>query len=176
MSFYQKAMQIGKKFVKPATLYKLGFNISPMYRRTTGKIIEISDDFKHIRVRIKCNYKNMNYVGSIFGGSLFGAVDPIPMTQFLNIYDEKYVVWDKSAQIRFKRPARETVYADFDVNDAMIASIAQAVNEIKEYEFQVLTKITNKDGSVVFCEVEKTVYIADKTFYKQKIAARQQKS
>lgn len=65
MSFYQKAMHVGKKFVKPATLYKWGFNLSPMYRRTTGKIIEISDDFTHIRIRIKRNYKNMNYVGSI---------------------------------------------------------------------------------------------------------------
>lgn len=175
MSFYQKAMHVGKKFVKPATLYKWGFNLSPMYRRTTGKIIEISDDFTHIRIRIKRNYKNMNYVGSIFGGSLFGAVDPIPMTQFLNIYEEKYVVWDKAAQIRFKRPARETVYADFDVKEEWIAAIEAAVLDKKEYEFQIVTKITNKDGSVVFCEVEKTVYIADKAFYKQKIAARKQK-
>ncbi len=175
MSFYQSAMRIGKKFAKPATLYKLGFNISPMYRRTTGKIVEISDDFMHIRIRIKRSYKNMNYVGSIFGGSLFGAVDPIPMTQFLNIFDEKLVVWDKAAHIRFKRPAYETVFADFDVTPEMIQHIEKQVEEKQEIDFQLTTKITNKDRSLVFCEVEKTVYIAQKEFYKQKVAARKQK-
>ncbi len=176
MSFYKKAMHFGKKFVKASTLYRIGFNISPMYRRSTGKIIEITDDFMHIRIRIKHSYKNMNYVGSIFGGSMFSAVDPIPMTQFLNIFDEKYVVWDKAATVRFKRPARENVYADFDITPEEVRKIEQMIEENNEIDYELTTLITNKDRSVVFCEVGKTVYFAKKDFYKQKMAARKQKS
>jgi|TARA_B110000967_G_C18846531_1_gene542280 acyl-CoA hydrolase len=60
-----------------------------------------------VKVRIKLSYKNSNYVGSIFGGSLLSATDPILMVQLINILGNKHVVWDKAAAIKFKRPAKE---------------------------------------------------------------------
>lgn len=62
-----------------ASIYKYGFKISPMYRRSTGRIHKVSEDLLSFKVRIKLSYKNSNYVGSIFGGSLFSATDPIFM-------------------------------------------------------------------------------------------------
>lgn len=165
---YQQLSKIARKFVKPSTFLKFGFNLSPMYRRSTARIEFISDDLKTFRIKIPLNYKNRNYVGSIFGGSLFAAVDPIPMIQLMYLLEEKYIVWDKSAQIRFKRPAREHVYATFIFEDDEIQNIIQKVNENNEYEHQKLTQITNKKGDVVYCEVAKTIYIADKDFFKNK--------
>jgi acyl-CoA hydrolase len=66
-----------------------------------------------VKVRIKLSYKNSNYVGSICGGSLLSATDPIFMIQLMNILGNKYVVWDKAAAIKFKRPAKEMCYVDF---------------------------------------------------------------
>tara|TARA_B110000240_G_C13483785_1_gene446463 strand:+ start:476 stop:664 length:189 start_codon:yes stop_codon:yes gene_type:complete len=60
-----------------------------------------------VKVRIKLSYKNSNYVGSIFGGSLLSATDPILMVQLINILGNKHVVWDKAAAIKFKRLAKE---------------------------------------------------------------------
>ncbi|MDI9310959.1 MAG: DUF4442 domain-containing protein [Limnohabitans sp.] len=170
---YQQLSKLARKFVKPATFLKYGFNLSPMYRRSTARIEFISDDLKTFRIKIPLNYKNRNYVGSIFGGSLFAAVDPIPMIQLMYLLEEKYIVWDKSAQIRFKRPARENVYAIFEFSDDEIQDIIQNVNNLKEYEHQKHTQITNKTGDVVFCEVIKTIYIADKEYYKSKINNKQ---
>ena len=113
MSIYKKIAEIGTKFVPKATLFKHGFNLSPMYRRSTGRIIEVSDDLLKVVVKVKLSYKNRNYVNSIFGGSLFSSVDPIPMVQLINLIGDDYVVWDKSAEIKFKRPAKEHMYADF---------------------------------------------------------------
>lgn len=165
---YQQLSKFARKFIKPATFLKFGFNLSPMYRRSTARIIHISDDLKTVKIKISLSYKNKNYVGSIFGGSLFSAVDPIPMIQLMYILEEKYIVWDKSAQIRFKRPARENVYATFEFSDAEIQEIIQNVNTLKEYEHPKLTQITNEAGDVVFCEVTKMIYIADKEYYKTK--------
>ncbi|MFC4817562.1 DUF4442 domain-containing protein [Flavobacterium sp. GCM10023249] len=165
---YQQLSRIAKKFLKESTIFKVGFNLSPMYRRSTARIEHVSNDLKLVRIKIPLSYKNRNYVGSIFGGSLFAAVDPIPMIQLMYILKEEYIVWDKSAHIRFKRPAREHMYASFEFSDEELQDILQKVKENKETEHIKTTQITNQSGETVFCEVEKTIYIADKEFYKQK--------
>lgn len=154
--------------MKEATMFKVGFNLSPMYRRSTAKITSVSDDLHTVKIKIPLNYKNRNYVGSIFGGSLFAAVDPIPMIQLMYILKEEYIVWDKSAHIQFKRPAREAMYATFEFTTEEIQEIIQKVKDTKEVEHPKVTQITNKTGDTVFCEVTKTIYIADKTFFKNK--------
>lgn len=165
---YQQLSKIARKFMKESTLFKVGFNLSPMYRRSTARIQYVSDDLKVVKIKIPLSYKNRNYVGSIFGGSLFAAVDPIPMIQLMYIFKEHYIIWDKSAQIRFKRPARENVYATFEFTESELKEILQKVNEEKEVEHLKTTYITDKTGETIFCEVSKTIYIADKEFYKQK--------
>lgn len=168
MSIYKKISAIGTLFFEKATLFKYGFNWSPMYRRSTAKIISCSDDLSEITIKLALSYKNKNYVNSIFGGSMFAAVDPIPMVQLINILDESYIVWDKSATIAFKRPAKEDLYATFTVTNSEVASIKQQIALNNEIEFEKRTLLTNKNKTTVFCEVNKTIYIASKAFYKEK--------
>ncbi len=170
MSFYQNMVAIGEKFIKKSTLFKYGFNLSPMYRRSTGRIIYVSEDLLEVKVKLPINYKNRNYVNSIFGGSMFSAVDPIPMVQLINLLDNEYVVWDKSAEIFFKRPARENLYAELHYSLQELDEIKAKVGQQNELEIVKTTSLTNKDGSVVFCEVRKRLYIADKAYFKQKRA------
>lgn len=172
MSIYQKITKIGSKFIARNTLFKYGFNLSPMYRRSTGRITKVSPDLLSIRVKLKISYKNRNYMNSMFGGSLFSAVDPIPMIQLFNIIGNDYVVWDKSAEIFFKRPVKQNVYADFTYTIQEIEDIKKRVSTENEITIVKNTAITSQDGSVVFCEVDKTIYIANKLFYKEKIAKR----
>ena len=74
---YQKVTKFLRLFFSNSLIFKYGFNISPMYSRITGKIIFVSDDLHQIDIIIPISIKNRNYVGSIFGGSLFAATDPI---------------------------------------------------------------------------------------------------
>ena len=83
MSIYKTIGTIGTKFIGRATLFKYGFNLSPMYRRSTGRIVTVSPDLLRVQIKLPISYKNKNYVNSIFGGSLFSAVDPIPMVQLV---------------------------------------------------------------------------------------------
>lgn len=168
MSFYQKMAALGAKFISEPKLFKYGFNLSPMYSRSTGKIIAVSDDLLHVRIKLPISYKNKNYVNSIFGGSMFSAVDPIPMVQLINLLGDNYVVWDKSAEIFFKRPAKENLYADFTYTQNEINDIKEQVDLENETEIVKTTILTNKDGSIVYCEVKKTIYIADKTYFKNR--------
>ena len=165
---YQNIARLGQRLFSKAFLFKYGFNFSPMYRRSCSRVIDVSRDLKVIRIRLKYSYKNKNYVGSIFGGSLFSAVDPFPMVQLINIIDRDYLIWDKAAQIYFRRPAFEDLYADFSYTDAELENIRKRVQEEKEIEMIKSTSLTNKAGDTVFCTVDKTLYIADKQYFKAK--------
>ncbi|MEM9529097.1 MAG: DUF4442 domain-containing protein, partial [Bacteroidota bacterium] len=151
MSIYQKIAEIGSRYVGKDKLFKYGFNWSPMYRRSTGRITKVSADLLNVSIKIPLTYKNRNYANSIFGGSLFAAVDPIPMVQLLNLLDSNYVVWDKSAEIFFKRPAREDLYAEFSYTLAELADIKARVGEEQEIEIVKTTTLTDKSRSKVFC-------------------------
>ncbi|NRT16705.1 hypothetical protein HNP99_003077 [Flavobacterium sp. 28A] len=168
MSIYKKIAKVGSKYIGKPKLLKYGFNWSPMYRRSTAKITTVSKDLLTISIKLPISYKNKNYVNSIFGGSMFAAVDPIPMIQLMHLIGDDFVVWDKAAEIFFKRPAKENLYADFTFSLAEIDEIKKHVAQKKEYEIVKTTTLTNLDQSIVFCEIRKTIYIADKNFFKEK--------
>lgn len=176
MSLYKTLTRIGSRYVGLDKLFLHGFNLSPMYRRSTARVQQISKDLMHITVRLPISYKNRNYMNSIFGGSMFSAVDPIPMIQLVNLLGDRYVVWDKSAEILFKRPAKVDLYAHFNCTAAEISEIKQRILTEKEIEITKTTLLTDKEGVKTYCEVRKTIYIADKDHYKNKQAARKQLS
>jgi acyl-CoA hydrolase len=171
---YQNLAVILKKYFKSATLFKYGFNWSPMYRRSTGKIVSVSEDLHQIQIKIPLSYKNRNYVGSIFGGSLFAATDPILMVQLFNILGDAYVVWDKSAEIKFKKPVREDVYAFFEFTNSEIETIKTSISLHPELEITKQVYITNPDQKIIYCDIRKVIYIADKQYYRNKIRNRSQ--
>ncbi len=173
---YQKIAKTLERFIPRHTLFKYGFNWSPMYRRSVGRLTYVSKDLLQVDVKLPLNYKNRNFVGSTFGGSMFSAMDPIPMIQLLHILGDDYVVWDKSAEVRFKRPGRKTLYTSFTYTEAEISTIKKLVAEHHEIDYTKTNQFTTKDDYATVCEVSKTMYVAKKTFYKAKLAKRATKN
>ncbi|NMH89246.1 DUF4442 domain-containing protein [Flavivirga sp. Y03] len=164
---YRTLTKIMKRFMSDKQIYKYGFNLSPMYRRSTGKVIEVSNNLHDVKIKIPISFKNRNFVGSIFGGSLFSATDPIYMIQLMNILGDNYIVWDKEATIKYKRPAKENVYTEFSFSLEEIKNIKTQIAKKGELNVTKTTHIVNKEN-IVIAEVIKTIYVADKTFYKEK--------
>lgn len=108
---------------------RLGFNFFPAYRRTGARIIYIASDFREIHIKLPLNWKTRNYVGTIFGGSMFAAVDPIYTLTFIKLLGPNYVVWDKAASIQYKRPGRSTRYAKFEVDQEELDSIREELEQ-----------------------------------------------
>ncbi len=99
-------------------LLRWGFNLFPAYRRTGARITYIAGDFGQVRIKLPLNWKTRNYVGTIFGGSMYGAIDTIYMIMFIKLLGPKYIVWDKAATIRFRKPGRTTLYAGVHSSEA----------------------------------------------------------
>lgn len=137
------------------------FNIFPAYRGTGARVELISADWKHIRIRIPLSLRTRNYVGTIYGGSMYGGVDPIYMLMLIRLLGRGYTVWDKAATIRFKRPGRETLWADFTIDDAEIEEIKRLLESSKSIDRVYKVELKNREGKV-HCEIEKTLYIANR--------------
>jgi len=80
------------------------FNWFPAYRSTGARIEYIAADWQEIRIRLPLNWRTRNYVGTIFGGSMYAALDPIYMIMLIKLLGARYEVWDKAATIRFAGP------------------------------------------------------------------------
>ena len=171
---YKTATTFLKRFFKVSTIYKYGFNWSPMYRRTTAKLIEVSNDLLYVKIRLKLNWKNRNYAGSIFGGSMLAATDPIYMIQLLQILGDTYVVWDKAVDARYKRPAKSTIYGEFSFTEAEIKSIKENVAKDQEMDIIKTMSLVDEKQNII-ATFKKTLYIANKSFYKEKIKSRSKK-
>ncbi len=135
-----------------------GFNFFPAFRGTGSRVTYIANDYREMRVELPLNWRTRNYVGTIFGGSLYGAVDPHYMIMLMKILGPEYVVWDKAATIRFKRPGRGTLSARFLIDDEEIATIRRLTENGQSTDRVYTVDLTDENG-VVHASVEKTVYI-----------------
>ena len=90
-----------------------GFNLFPAFRRTGARLTYVAADWHEVRLKLPLSWRTRNYVGTIFGGSMYAAADPIYMVMLIKLLGPDYVVWCKAASIRFRRPGRGTLHARF---------------------------------------------------------------
>jgi acyl-coenzyme A thioesterase PaaI-like protein len=129
-------------------LTRWGFNWFPAYRATGGRITYVDADWREVRIRLPLNWRTRNYVGTIYGGSLYGAIDPIYMIMLIKILGPGYEVWDKAATIRFRRPGRATLYAVFRVEQAVLAAIRDAVARDGKTEHTFTVELKDAAGEL----------------------------
>lgn len=118
----------------------------------------MSSDYREVRVRLPLSWRTRNYVGTIFGGSLYGAVDPIYMIMLIKILGKGYTVWDKAATIRFRRPGRDTLYARFLLEAQEIQTIRELAEGNPSIDRVYRVDLADAKG-VVHASVDKTIYI-----------------
>jgi len=134
------------------------FNLIPAYRGTGARVTYVASDFREVRVRLPLSWRTRNYVGTIFGGSLYGAVDPVYMIMLIHILGPGYTVWDKAASIRFRRPGRTTLYARFVLDEEEIRTVCELAEKNPSIDRVYRVDLVDAAG-VVHASVEKTVYI-----------------
>jgi acyl-coenzyme A thioesterase PaaI-like protein len=101
-------------------------NVWPPFLFSGIRVTRISDDFRHVRVELRQRWFNRNYVGTHFGGALFAMTDPFWMIQMLRRLGPGYLVWDQAGEIRFEKPGRGTVVAEFDLADGVVDEVRVA--------------------------------------------------
>lgn len=125
---------------------------------------ELADDFTYCQVRLKLRWWNRNAVGTQFGGSLYTMCDPFFMLLLMQTMSARdYIIWDKAASIRFLRPGRGDVHAEFYIPMSRVEEMRREVAEAGgKKDFALHTQVKNKEEKVV-AEIEKIIYIKEKT-------------
>jgi len=140
---------------------KLMFNLWPPLMGAGIRITRIQPDWKEVDVEMKLRRWNSNYVGTHYGGSLYSITDPFYMVMFIEILGRDYIVWDKSASIRFRRPGRGTVFARFRITDEQIAEIREALKTEEKIDREFSVDVKSGDGEVI-AEVKKLLQFRNK--------------
>ena len=138
------------------------FNLDPAYRGTGGRVRYVREDWQEIRVAIPYSWRTRNYMGTTFGGSIYGACDPIhAMLLIKNLDEDAYAVWDTEATVDFRKPGRTDLYAKFELEDDEIAAVKHAVDEDGAVNRTYEVDVVDADG-VVHATVENVVHVAER--------------
>ena len=148
-----------------------GYNNSHALRRAVNfwppflgagiRVKRIAPDMKAIDVEMKLRWWNANYVGTHFGGSLFAITDAFYMLMLMANLGQDYIVWDKAASIRYRKPGRSTVRVEFRLTDVQLEDIREKANTLPRYEPTFNIEVKDEQGTVI-AEVEKLLYVRKK--------------
>jgi len=133
-------------------------NLWPPFLGAGIRVKRIAPDMKAVDVEMKLRWWNANYVGTHFGGSLFAITDAFYMLMLMANLGSDYLVWDKAASIRYRKPGRGTVHVEFRLTDAQLDDIREKLKTLPKYEPVFRIDVKDEAG-VVIAEVEKLLYV-----------------
>jgi hypothetical protein len=155
--------------------YRFVLNLMPCIRSGGGKVVALNGDFTYLKTRLRLSWRTINIMGTIYGGSMYASTDPMFMIMLMEILGKKYVVWDKGCAIRFKRPAKKTMFCEFIITPEMLAEVRSNVERDSETTFTWTVAYKDKNG-IIYSEFDKILYVAKKEFYLEKLQKRKRKS
>lgn len=128
------------------------------------RVVRMDAEMRVIDVEMKMRAWNRNYVGAHFGGSLFAMTDPFYMMMVMENLGSGFVVWDKAASIRFRRPGKGTVRAEFRLTPERLEEIRADVKADGVYEPRFAVQVHDQTGELV-AEIERVLYCATREAY-----------
>ena len=134
------------------------FNVFPAYRGTGARVTFIRHDYMEVRVKLPLWWRTRNVVGTIFGGSIYAAVDPFYMLMLIKVLGPEYTVWDKAASIRFRRPGRSTLYAHFVLEQSVVDGIHEELERVEKLDRHFNVELKDAAGEV-HAIIEKVVNV-----------------
>jgi acyl-coenzyme A thioesterase PaaI-like protein len=134
------------------------FNVWPPFRSAGIRVAQVGPDFRAVKVELRTTLFNRNFVGTHFGGSIFAMTDPFYMIMMMRNLGDGFVVWDKAASVRFRRPGRGTLTARFELTQAMVDEAVEKTAGGARFEPTYAVDVLDREGETV-ARVEKTLSI-----------------
>lgn len=139
-------------------LFRHAINLYPAYRGSGGRVKYIASDWREVRMELPFNWRTRSNAGAIFGGSIYAAIDPFYAMMVAKNLGPEYVVWDKAAKIRYRRPGRSRLYARFVLEDGEKEEILRGLEDRKSVDRVYNVELVDAKGEA-HAIVEKVVYV-----------------
>jgi acyl-coenzyme A thioesterase PaaI-like protein len=137
-------------------------NWYPPYIGAGIKLKKVNQDKTRMEVELRKTWFNKNLFGTHFGGSLYAMCDPFYVFIVHNYLGKGYIVWDKSAEIKFIKPATGKVSAIFEISQEKLLQLKEEVDSTGKHTVFFDAKITDEDNEVV-AQVRKEIYMRKKS-------------
>jgi acyl-coenzyme A thioesterase PaaI-like protein len=145
-------------------------NVWPPYLGSGVRVRSVELEKHRVEVELTFRFWNKNYVGTQFGGSLYAMCDPFFMLILMEALGEEYIVWDKAAEIQFKKPGKSRVRAVFQIPAHEIERIREQTRSQYKVEPVFSVDVVDPEG-VVIAQVRKTLYVRRKDAVRPEQAA-----
>jgi len=137
-------------------------NWYPPYIGAGIKLKQVNQDKTRMEVELRKTWFNKNLFGTHFGGSLYAMCDPFYVFIVHNYLGRGYVVWDKSAEIKFIKPGTGKVRAIFEISQEKLLHLKGEVDSVGKHTAIFETVITN-DRDELVATVRKEIYMRKKS-------------
>jgi hypothetical protein len=88
--------------------------------------------------------------------------DPFYMLMLIENLGQEYIVWDKSASVRFRQPGKGKVFAAFRLSDQQIEELRRELKTQEKIEPSFAVDVKDETGAVI-AEVQKVLHIRKTT-------------
>ena len=137
-------------------------NFWPPFLAAGIRVTRLEADWRAVDVEMKLHFWNTNFVGTHYGGSLYSMTDPFYMLMLIKNLGDGYVVWDKSASIRFRKPGKGKMRASFRLSQEQIDHIRRQLESQEKVEPVFQVEVRNESGELV-AEVQKLLHVRKKS-------------
>jgi hypothetical protein len=141
-------------------LFRL-WNFWPPFLGAGIKIEHVSNDMLKLRIRLKKRFWNRNLVGTAYGGSIYSMVDPFYMAMLLNHLKKEFIIWDKSSNVRFRKPGTTDLLADFELTHKDLEDIRTRMQTEERFDWERMVHVKDTEGNTI-AEVNKVIHIRRK--------------
>lgn len=148
---------------------RLLFNFFPAFWGTGAKVTYISEDLRTIRIKLPLNFRTSNIYGTLFGGAMYAAIDPLYPIIIKVGLGSGYIIWDKAGSIRYLKPGKSTLFAECSMSAQELAALKARLEAEPSVDVDREIELVDAAG-VVHAVVQKTIYVARKDAYRLRAA------
>jgi len=139
-------------------LTRVIFNYFSIFWSTGAKVTYLAADYKEVHLKLPLSWRTRNYVGTIFGGSMFASTDVLYFLLVVKNLGEGYIVWDKASCIRFKKPGKGTLYTKAVLSDEEIELMKTELLNTDKIDRVYFLDLIDETGDIC-ASIEKTIHI-----------------
>jgi acyl-coenzyme A thioesterase PaaI-like protein len=154
----QKSQGFLAKRLPSARTLRWMFNFWPTFRFAGVRVRAIAPNFTAATVELRLGLLNRNYVGTAFGGTLYAMTDPFYMLMMMRQLGAGYVVWDRAGSVRYLKPGRGLITAEFKLAPEEVERIRGLLTTVEKLDQIYTVDLRDATGELI-AQVEKTLYI-----------------
>ncbi len=134
------------------------FRKLPCTGNTGAEVVSISDTIDTVVIKIPFNEQTKNFMGIMYGGTMYAATDAVYVTMLWYLLGEDYMVLDKSSQVKYMRPGIEDLHVTFHIPETDVKEIKEELGSKKSITREYIIELKDSKGKCA-CKITKEIVI-----------------